>query len=174
MLDYFQPELRSLCYDYDWNEVKDRIEKVLEYIIPKKLSDEPHVLNYLQYLAMIINRYGEHTISTVKEKWLEELEYMYNDPKYETSCNFLGMVQELHGYGEDYMMKLIDDSVIRWSDERFQNLANNIEFWELKRRDEVAHKKVLQYLCRKMNDAERNKEDKAHDRLKFLYSIAMR
>lgn len=172
MLDYFQPELRSLCYDYQWDEVKDRIQKVLEYIIPKTLSNDPNVVSYLQYLAMIINRYSEHTIDVVREKWLKELETMYDDPKYETNCSFLGMLQELHAYSVDYMIKLIDHSVTRWSDARFQSLAPNIEFWELKRRDKANHQIILQYLRGKMSDAEKNKDNKAFERLKFLYGRA--
>ena len=173
MLDNFQPKLRSLCYDYDWKEVEDRIEEVLEYI-PKKLSNDPHALNYLQYLAMIINRYSEHTIDAIREKWLDELEDLYNDPKYETNFNILEILQELHQYSKECLMKLIDDSVTRWSDQRFQTLASHIDLGDLKKRNEAAYTGILGNLHRKMNDADRNKEEKTFERLKFLYQIATR
>jgi hypothetical protein len=173
MLDHFQPKLRSLCYDYDWKEVEDRIEEVLEYM-PEKLSNDPHALNYLQYLAMIINRYSEHTRDAIREKWLDELEDLYNDPKYETNSNILEVLQELHQYSKECLMKLIDDSATRWGDQRFQNLASHIDLKELKKRNEAAFTEILGNLRRKMNEADRNKEEKAFERLKFLYQIATR
>lgn len=173
ILDHFQPKLRSLCYDYDWQQVEDRIKEVLEYI-PKKLSNDPHILDYLQYLAMIINRYSEHTIDAIREKWLDELEDLYNDPKYETNSSILEMLQKLHQYSKEYLMKLIDDSATWWSDQRFQNLASHIALSELKKRGEAAYNGILGNLRQKMNEADRNKAEKAFERFKFLYQIATR
>lgn len=175
MLEYFQPKLRSLCYDYNWNdEVKERIIKVLN-CIPKSLADDPNVNYYLQYVAMITNRCGKHIISAIKELFLGELENLYADPKFETNAQILSLLQELHEFSEHYMMKLIDDvsSVSNWSDQRFQALGGNIELWELKK-DQEAHKRVGDYLRRKMDDAERNKDEKTLDRLKKLYNILQR
>lgn len=174
MLEYFQPKLRNLCYDYDWNdEVKDRIIKVLNYI-PKSLADDPNVNYYLLYLAMITNRCGKHIISTIKELFLGELKNLYANPKFETNTQLLSLLQELHEFSEQYMMELIDDasSITNWSDQRFQALGGNIELWELKK-DKEAHKRVGEYLRGKMDDAER-KDEKTLDRLKKIYNIWQR
>lgn len=173
MLDHFQPKLRSLCYDYYWKEVESRIKEVLKYM-PKSLSNNPHALNYLQYLAMIVNRYGEHTIDAIREKWLEELEHLYKDSKYETNSTLLDILQELHQYSKEYLMKLINDSSTKWSDSRFQDLANQIGWSEFRKRNGTAYNGILEYLGQKMNDADRNKEEKIFERLKFLYQIATR
>lgn len=173
VLDYFQPELRNLCYNYKWDDVKERIEKVLEYL-PNQLSNSPHVLDYLQYIGMIINRFAEHTRDKIGEKWLDELEKLYDDPRYETNSNILNILQELVQYDAYYLRKLIDDSSTQWSDQRFQVLVNQIGFLELKKGNEKAYEGILRYLRQKMGDAERNKEEKAHERLDLLYTIAKR
>lgn len=100
---------------------------------------------------------------------------MYADPKFETNAQLLSLLQKLHEFNEQYMMKLIDDasSIANWSDQRFQALGNNIELWELKK-DREAHKRVGAYLRIRMDDAERNKDEKTLDRLKKLYYIWQR
>lgn len=175
MLEYFQPKLRSLCYDYNWNdEVKGRIIKVLNYV-PKSLADDPNVNYYLLYLAMITNRCGKHIISAINERFLGELKNLYADPKFEINAQLLSLLQELHEFSEQYMMELIDDasSITNWSDQRFHALGGNIELWELKK-DREAHKRVGEYLGGKMDDAERNKDEKTLDRLKKLYNLWQR
>ena len=175
MLEYFQPKLRSLCYEYNWNdEVKDRIMNVLN-CIPKSLADDPNVNYYLSYLAMITNRCGKHIISAIKEQFLGELKNMYDNPEFETNAQLLSLLQELHEFSEQFMMELIDDasSITRWNEKRFQALGDNIELWELKK-DSEAHKRVGEYLRKKMDDAERNKDEKTLDRLKKLYNLWQR
>jgi len=170
MLEYFQPKLRSLCYDYTWNdEVKERIIKVLN-CIPVSLADNPNVNYYLQYLAMITNRCGKHLISAIKERFLGELKNLYHNPKFETNAQLLSLLQELYEFSERYMMELIDDasSIANWSDQRFQALGNSIELWELKK-DREAHKRVGEYLRVKMDAADRNNDEKTLNRLKKLY-----
>lgn len=171
-LDYFQPKLRSLCYDYHWNnEVKDRIMSVLEDI-PKSLSEEPNINYYLQFLGMMIHRYG-NTISIIKEKFLHELENLYDDIKFETNGQVLSLLQELHEYNEQYMMQLINDAITRWSDQRFQSLGGSIELWELKRKDKEAHQRVVDYISRRMGEAERE-DEKTWRRLKKLHELGNR
>lgn len=172
MLSEFKPKLHSLCYNSVWSdETKGRIVKVLKYI-PKELSDDPNIDSYLRFLGMIINRHGEHTISMVKERFLVALENLYNDPSFETNIKTVILLQKLHGYSEDYIMKLVDDAVYWWSDSRFDVLWNSIEFWELRNRDDAAYERVLKYLRRKMDDAERSKDEKTYARFKKLYALA--
>jgi len=174
LLAEFQPKLHNLCYNFDWSDkIRDRIVKVLE-CIPVQLSNDPNIDWYLQYLGMIINRHGKHTISMIKEKFLGELDHLYNDPKYETNSKILSILQELNGHSEDYLMKLVDDAVYRWNDKRFDALVSSIELWELKYKDSNAHMRVLRHLRRKMDDAEKNKDEKAYSRLMKLYEIAKR
>jgi hypothetical protein len=172
-LQKFQPKLHSLCYDYNWSdEVKDRVMKVLDYI-PEETSNDPNIDYYLLYLGMILHRYREYTISAVRAKFLVELENLYNNPKFETNAQILNLLQELNEFSEPYMVKLIDDacSISRWSDQRFQSLEGSIQWWELKKDKEV-HKRVLQYMRRKMDDAAKNKDEKTRDRLEKLYKQA--
>jgi hypothetical protein len=174
MLDYFQDALRDLCYNHDWNiQVEFRIERVFDYI-PKKLSNEPNAVRFLHFIAMIMNRFTEYTRDRIGEKWLDELEKLYNDLRYETNSNILYILQELVQYDGEYLRKLIDDSSIRWSDSRFQVLAAHIGFSELKKRNEEAHKDILRYLLRKINEAEKKKEERTHERLSILYNKARR
>jgi len=70
------------------------------------------------------------------------------------------------------MMKLIDDAGFRWSDGRFVTLRDCIEFYESKARNKEAYSRVLSYLRRKMNEAEREKDLKTYDRFKKLYEVA--
>jgi len=172
MLAEFQYRLRNLC-NLPWDaEVCNRITEVLEYI-PEKLSDDPHVNYYLQFLGMIISFYGKYTITKIKEKFLIELENLYNTAKFD---NILSMLQTLHGHSEEYIMKLVNDagSTDQWNDSRFNSSMRNIEFWELRSRNQEAYNRILQYLRQKMDDAERNGDEKTHDRFKKLWESATR
>lgn len=173
MLDEFQPKLHRVCYDFGWTDrVRSRITRVLGYI-PKKLSDDLHIDQYLHYLGLIIHGHGEHVLPLVREKFLPELENLYDDPKFEINSGVLRRLQELHEYSEDYMMKLIDDAgSVRWSDGRFVVLRHHIEFHELKARNKQAYLRVLRYLRRMMNEAERGEDLKTYDRFEKLYKLA--
>jgi hypothetical protein len=174
MLNDFQSQLSKLI-EYEWNQVKDRIEKVLDSLIPEKFSDDPYVKLHIQFLAMIIDKYGQTVIEKISKKWLKEFERMYNDPDYRTDniSVIFDIFQELHGYDENFLESLIDDST-RWTQIKFSLLLDHIGFSELRKRDEVAYNGVLQYLRRKMDDAGQNKNDEAFKRLEMLYSIAKR
>lgn len=174
MLSELRHKLHSLCYDYDWSdEVEDRIIRILRYI-PERLSKDPNIDDYLQFLKMIINRHGQHTVAMIREKFSDELEQLYNDPKSEKNPMFLSILQKLHNYGEDFLMKLVDDAAYQWSDKKFDVLGINIEFWELKSRDTKAYERLLKYLRKKMDDAERKKDEKTYARFKRLYASAKR
>lgn len=172
MLTDFQSQLVKLS-KYEWNQVKDRIEKVLDCLIPNKFSNEPHVTLYIHFLAIVINHFGENVIPAISKKWLKESERMCDDPDYSTDdlSMIFGMLQELHGYSEDYLERLIDDAT-RWTQLKFSLLSNNFGFSELKERDEIAYSRVLQYLRRKMDDAGQNENDEVFKRLETLYTIA--
>ena len=170
VLREFQPKLHNLCYDCVWNDGKRvRITKVLKYI-PKNLSENPHIDFYLHFLGLTIHRDKEHTIPMVKETFLKELENLYDDAKFETNLNILRILQELHEHSEEFMMKLINDAIFRWSDKRFNTLRDNIECWMLKDKNKEAYERVLRYLRRKMDVAEKDKDEKSYERLAFLYS----
>lgn len=173
LLSKFQPVLRSLCQDHMWSDgVKDRIEKTIE-IIPKKLSENPNIDNYIQFLKMILNHHGEHTLDMIKKKFMVDLEKAYLDPKYKTNAVILSLLQRLHEYSLEYMMKLVDDAVYKWSDGRFNTLNGAIEFWGLKERDKE-HEGMLRFLEQKMEETEKDRDEKAHSRFKQLYSSAYR
>jgi hypothetical protein len=172
MLYRFHPKLSALCNsNYSWVQLKDRVDKVFE-LIPEKLSNESHV--YVGFLYLLVRSFGEHVTSTIRNKWLEELESLYDDPNYNTVSipYVLYMLQELHGYDRNYIMKLIDDASANWTPLKFQLLASNIDFSQMKKREPLAHKAILSYLRRKMDDAAKNKKEEACDRLKFLYNNA--
>jgi hypothetical protein len=172
MLTDFQRQLVKLT-EYEWNQVKDRIEEVLDCLIPDKFSKEPHVRSYIAILNIITHHYCENVIHIINKKWLKELEGMYDDPNYPTDdiVIILNILQKLHGYSADYLEKLIDDAT-RWSQMKFSLLSHNIGFSELKERDETAYNRVLQYLRRKMDDAGKNESEETFKRLETLYSIA--
>jgi hypothetical protein len=172
MLYRFKDKLTALCKTYRWEQAKDKVGKVIE-LIPQRLSIGPQV--YVQFLTMLVSCYGQHVAGTIKAKWLTEIESLYDDPNYRTDSisNVLYLLQELHEYSANYIEKLIDDAATQWTELKFQLLAHNIDFSEVKRRDALAHKTILSYLRRKMDDAAKNKEDKAYDRLRILYDNAV-
>ena len=176
LLDDFQNRLRNLCYDYPWDEKKRvKIIDVLNYI-PARLANDPNVDSYLLFLGFIIHRDSNHTIKLVKEKFLVELENLYNDPRFEINPKPILLLQELHEHSEAYIMKLVDDasSITKWSDQRFQALGSNIELWELKTKDIEAHTRVSDYILRKMDDAAQNNDNTAFKRLDFLKAVTKR
>jgi hypothetical protein len=176
LLDDFQNRLRNLCYDYPWSEEKRvRITEVLSYI-PSRLADDPNSNSYLLFLGFIIRRDKDQTIKMVKEKFLVELETLYNDSRFETNPKPMDLLQELNEYSEVYMMKLVDDasSTSKWSPQKFQAIGNTIELWELKKKDIEAHARVSQYILRKLDDAEKNKDDETCKRLESLYTLSKR
>lgn len=175
----FQDQLHTLCHHYEWSKVKDKIEAVLEDIIPEKLFDEPHkphAKKYIQFLAMIIDCFGENVIGIIGKKWPKEIDKFYDDPNYDTTSIYyvLHILLQLRGYSKDYLMKLIDDAVTRWTELRFQTLIGDLglAFDELKKRDESAHEEIIAYLQRKRRDAKQNKEDIAYNRLSTLFKMA--
>ena len=175
MLNDFQSQLANLI-QYEWNEVKNRIEKkVLDCLIPEKFSNDPHMKLHIQFLDMIIDRYGQNVVEKVRKKWLKEFERMYNDPNYSTDniSRIFWILQELHGYNENLLERLVDDAT-RWTKLKFTLLSNNIGFSELKKRDEMAYDRVLRYLRRRMDDSGHNENDEAFKRLESLYRTAKR
>jgi len=176
MLGNFQEQLYTLCRNYEWNIVKDRIEKVLEDVIPEKLFDDPYAKKYLQFLAMIINRFGEHVIDIISKRWLKEIDKFYDNPDYDTASipHVLYILLQLRGYSKDYLMKLIDDAATRWSKLKFQLFQGDLElaFGELEKRDESAHEEIISYLHRKMRDAKQNNEEEAYGRFNTLFKMA--
>lgn len=176
LLDDFQNKLRDLCYEYPWNEEKSvRITEVLNYI-PNKFIDNPNANSYLLFLGFIVHREKDHTTKMIREKFLVELEKSYNNPQFETDPKPIGLLQELHEYSEEYMMKLIDDasSTTKWSDQKFQALGKSIELWELKKKDIDAHARISQYIISKMEDAEKNNDEVAWKRLVILCDLTKR
>jgi len=173
MLSDFQSQLVKLS-KYEWDKVKNRIEnKVLDCLIPEKFFDDPHVKLHIQFLDIIIDRYCQNVVEKVRKKWLKEFERMYNDPNYSTDniSRIFWILQELHGYNENLLKRFIDDAT-RWTKMKFTLLSNNIGFSELKKRDEMAYNRVLQYLIRRMDDAGQNENDETFKRLEILYRIA--
>lgn len=176
MLNDLQDRLRDLCYNYEWNRVKGEVEKVLDYtIIPEKLFDDSNAKRYVQFLAMIVNRFGEQVIDIISKKWLKELDKFYNDPNYASSLsNLLYILLQLRKYSRDYIMKLVDDAATRWTELEFQTLGSDLgaAFDELKKRDESAHEEIISYLRRKMRDAKQNEEKVAYGRLLTIFNMA--
>ena len=174
MLSDFQSQLSKLT-EYEWSLAKDRIEKVLDLLIPEKFSDDPHAKLHIQFLNIIIDKYGQIVTERISKKWQREFERMYNDPKYRTDyiSTIFSILQELHGYDEDFLERIIDDST-RWTQMKFSLLSQSIGFSELRKRDEIAYKNVLRYLRRKLDDAGKSENDETFKRLETLYSIAKR
>jgi hypothetical protein len=140
--------------------------------IPDRPSDDPNVSYYLLFLEFIIHNNSEYTINMVKDKFLAELERMYNDPRFETNPTPLSLLLRLHEYSEAYFMKIIEDasSIDRWSDEQFQSLVACIVLKELEARNKEAYNRVTQFILRKMDNAERINDEKTLERLKILYN----
>jgi hypothetical protein len=163
-LDKLYDEFRDLCYNYEWDKAKGEVEKILDYAaIPEKLFGDPNAKRYVQFLAVVINRFGEHVIDIISKKWLGELDRFYNEPNYcdKTSIpNLLYVLLELRRYSKGYVMKLVDDAATQWS------------VHELKKRDESAHEEIVSYLRGKWEDAKRSGQKIAQDRLKTLFDMA--
>lgn len=175
MLSDFQCQLDKLCSsEYEWNLVKDRIDKVFQFLIPDKFFNDSFSERYIQILATILNCYKANVISTINTKWSKELETLFNDSKYRTDniATIFIMLQEIKGYSDAYLEKIIDDAVINWSQLKFNLLVRYIGFAKLKELDEAASLRVLQYLRRKMEQAaQANKEDES-TRLETIYDFA--
>jgi hypothetical protein len=171
MLHRLRSKLSPLCSSCSWKEAKERVGKVLEFM-PEKLSSESPL--YLQFLTMIIHSYGENVVEAVKKKWLKEIENLYDDTRSSFSLtDVLYILQELHGYDYSFMEKLVDDATLYWSKLRFDMLADHIGFAELKKRSPQAHKLMLKYLLRKLEDATKGQEDEIKKRIRFLYNKAV-
>jgi len=171
MLIEFQPKLREVCYDVNWNEeVKNRIEKVLEHI-PKEFSNEPHADIYLQFVGMITKSYEQYTIKIVKRKFHDELKSMYRQKRFETNPYVVRILQRLNSFSENYLMKLTEDagSPKIWSDQKFGALSPHIAFHKL---SDESIKRVLEHLVRKMESAEKSEDQIAYKRFKQLYDLA--
>jgi hypothetical protein len=176
-LDDFENWLRVICNDFVWdNEVGNRITEVLKYI-PDKLSDDSLVDHYVSWLKMIINGHSKHTAPMIKEKFLTELEKIYDSPKLvKTDHDVIYILIRLHEYDGEYLIRLVNDAANRWSDIRFIELASTIEegFSGLSRRSQEEYRKFYDRLDEKMEVAERNKDEKAFSKLKTLRTIARR
>jgi hypothetical protein len=169
-LDDFENCLRNLCNNFSWDtEVSRRITDVVKYI-PLMLVDDLLANRYVFFLNIIINSYGRYAIPMIKERFLTDFEKMYNSPKFETNFQVLYILMELHGYSEDCMMRIVDDAAYRWSDNRFQAFGSDLDmaFSRMSKRDPENYRKFFKWLDAKMQDAERNNEGKAQNRLETL------
>jgi hypothetical protein len=167
-LDRFYDKLRNLCYNYKWENVKSRVETLLEWM-PHQLSIDPGVFYFLRFIAMIVNSFSEQTRNIIAGKWMGELEEMYLDHRFDDNPKIIEIIQELLEYDADFVRKLIDEasSPERWSEEKFRALEASIGFGELKKRDLDGYRWILKYLIRKMNASE--KDNAVYERLKVLY-----
>lgn len=172
-LDEFENRLRVLC-DLGWDEnVRSRIEAILEYV-PDKFSDDSHVDRYVFWLKLIINSHGEETIPLIKEKSLIELEKMYKNPKIvKTDCDVLYILMELHGYDGEYLLEVVDDAAYRWGLVRFDELVSyiSIGFAKLKSRSQEEYREFCNKLDEKMQKAE-GRDAQAFERLQGLCKSA--
>jgi hypothetical protein len=175
-LDDFENWLRVICIDFFWDEVGNGITEVLKYM-PDKLFDDSLVDHYVSWLKMMINGQSKHTIPMIKEKFLTELEKMYDNPKLgETDRDVIYILMELHENDGEYLIGLVNDAANRWNDLRFIELTSTIEkgFSELSKRSQEEYRKFYYRLDEKMEVAERNKDEQAFSRLKTLRNIAKR
>jgi len=179
-LEDFENWLRVLC-DLNWNnEVSIRITEVLNYV-PNNLSGDSLVVHYVSWLKKIVNSYGKQTIPVVKEKFLTELETMYENPEsivnprpIETNRDIIYLLIEFHEYDKEYLMRLVNDATNRWSDPRFQDMTSTIEegFSGLSKRSSEEYRKFYDRLDEKMEVAEKNNDERAFIRLKTLLNFA--
>lgn len=174
MLYDFQEQLNKLCDKYEWYTVKDRIDKVFQCLIPDKLSNDPSGKRYIQILAIILYCYKANVTNTISTKWAKELEKLYNDPVYSTDdvAIILGMLQELNGYREEYLEKIVDEATTQWTQLKFNLLVHNIGFAKLRELDEEAYLRVLKYIRRKMEEATQTKREEEQKRLNLVYDLA--
>jgi len=174
MLYDFQGQLNKLCKGYEWNQVKERIDRVLEYLIPNKLVNNPFGKRYIQILAVILDRYNENVLGFIKNKWKGELERLFNDPNYRTDDIALLFVilQQLNGFSEEFLETIIDAATTHWSTLKFGLLVNNIKFAKLKESEETAYARVLVYIRRKMEQAAQANKEEERKRLLLIYDIA--
>jgi hypothetical protein len=172
-LDEFENRLRALC-SLNWDEnVSSGIEALFKYI-PDKMSDDSHVDRYVFWLKMIISSHSKETIPLIKERFMPELEKMYENPKLmKTDCDVLYILMEIHGYDGDYLLEVADDAAYQWSLVRFNELADYFKtrFAELKKRSPEDYRKFCDKLDEKMQKAE-GRDTQAFDRLKGLCKFA--
>lgn len=175
-LSDFKSQLFKLS-KYEWNQVNDRITKVLDNLIPDKIAEDTLNQQYIQILVIIFERFKPDVINIVRKKWMSELEKIYSNFNYDSEhteniSHVFNMLQEMQDYREDYLEKLVDDALNQWSKLKFDLLVSNIGFGKLRTIDEMAYKRVLQYICREMNLAAQNNKEQDLKRLETIYRVA--
>jgi hypothetical protein len=174
MLFDFQEQLNQICQRYKWHQVREEIGKVLVCLIPDKITNDSMGRRYIQILAIILDSYNENVIRVIREKWEKELEKLFNDPEYHTdSILYIFIIlQELHEFNEEYLEKIVDDSVTNWTPLKFSLLVHNIGFSKLRTLNEEAYTRLLKNIRRKIEQSAQANREEEHRRFEILYDYA--
>jgi len=120
---------RLIEHGYLWTpESRERIQKLADFIessIPK--APVPDKGKYLEWLRMLDNK-DKQTFDYLKTKFAPVMNSLYEDPDMDLNADVIALRQEYYDYSRSIMDSLVNDAVNRWSDGRFSNVSNMIDF----------------------------------------------
>lgn len=119
------------------HEVERRILKGIDYIhsdFTQQSSDGERA--YLATLVRIIKRAGEGDTQVkvaIKQQFTRLSENLYtNRDGLRRNANFIFLLEWLHDYDSDYLLKLVNDAIQKWSNEDFADGFKNLGLESLK------------------------------------------
>ncbi len=152
-----------------WDEqIRQRATEVLFYTHAqlRQGANLEHMKACLYFLAKIVGKDDPQTIRLIKKTFGEIIIAFYDDARFERNPDVIRLIQRLSDYDEKTMVMLIDDAVLKWSNDKFNDIAR---FIELDKIDEKVSQQIRDNLRKKMNEAE-EKDEIARSRAETLYN----
>jgi len=172
-------ELRNSLTDLPYNHIEQWTEDLRKSILElmNLLSSELKADNEdlrersMDMLSIIVNRADKTTIEKIKSDFLDTLDRLYQNPKVKKSSDLIKLLQALHYDEPDYIKKMIEDAIEKWSKEDFDTRYHDIEMDKYLWKDVNRLRELRSYILKSLANARKTQNNEKVERLEKLYEI---
>jgi hypothetical protein len=122
----------ELPYEPLANEIRKEIYRLIDFL-NLKISEKDFTQRCLDFLLVLLLRRDNKIQARISKIFLDKIEAMYPTLNTEQKCYALSILQRIHNYDYEYLRKLIEDAIEKWSDEEFAKLYRNISVNEIEK-----------------------------------------
>jgi len=167
--------LTDLPYDHaeQWtNDLRETISELTDLLLAELKEDNEDLRKgIMDMLSIITNRADKATLEKIRHDFLETLERLYQSPEVKKSSDLIELLQALHYDEPDYVKKMIEDAIERWSKEDFDSRYHDIEIDKYLRKDAGRLKELRLYILKSLALARKTQNMEKTERLEKLYQM---
>jgi len=152
------------------NNLRNATLELVDLLLKEfKAANEPLGKIILRMLSHITYRADETTLEKIKHNFLDTLEKVYADPKVEKSSDIIKLLQTLHYNQPDYIKRMIEHAIERWSKKEFDNIYNDIDIDKYLGKDDKRLEELRLFILKRLATVRKNKDMQKVTRLEKLY-----